>query len=76
MIINKEQVDAYDGNGNKYKKLIVSYIDQEGSIKFLQYPIPNDQMFNWMYASRAKADPVWTSYDKKYVKRVPTNRLS
>lgn len=36
MIINKEQLEL----GNGQKKLVVSYVDKAGGIKFLQYVIP------------------------------------
>ena len=63
MIIHKEQVDTILPNGQPGKKLIVSYVDKEGNVKFLQYPIPEEQMFEWKYTNRANADPPFQEYD-------------
>lgn len=77
MLVNKEQIDWLDEAGNPTKKLVVSYIDHDGDVKFLQYVVPQKDMFNWFYAkSNNGADPVWKSFDNKPVKRVPTNNLS
>ena len=65
MIIHKEQVDYKFDNGNIGKKLIISYIDKEGNVKFLQYPIPPEQMFEWKYATKTTADPPFKLYDYK-----------
>ena len=63
MIIHKEQVDCILPDGTPGKKLIVSYVDKEGNVKFLQYPIPKEQMFEWKYATKATADPPFQEYD-------------
>ena len=63
MIIHKEQVDTILPNGQPGKKLIVSYVDKEGNVKFLQYPIPEEQMFEWRYTNKANADPPFQEYD-------------
>ena len=54
MIIHKEQVDYVFPDGSQTKKLLVSYVDKEGEVKFLQYPIPKEQMFEWKYTTKAK----------------------
>lgn len=63
MIINKEQIDYIFPDGTPGKKLVVSYVDKEGGIKFLQYPIPQDQMFEWHYTTQKFADPPFQEYD-------------
>lgn len=63
MIIHKEQLDYIQDNGQPGKKLVVSYVDKEGNVKFLQYPIPEQQMFEWKYATRTTADPPFQEYD-------------
>lgn len=63
MIIHKEQVDCILSNGQPGKKLIVSYVNKEGNVNFLQYPIPQEQMFEWKYASKTTADPPFQEYD-------------
>ena len=57
MIIHKEQVDYIFPDGTPSKKLLVSYVNKEGKVSFLQYPIPPEQMFEWRYSSKAHADP-------------------
>ena len=49
MIIHKEQVDCMLPSGEAGKALYVSYVDKDGSIKKMYYPIPKEQMFNWKY---------------------------
>lgn len=63
MIIHKEQVDCILPDGTQSKKLLVSYVNKEGKVSFLQYPIPADQMFEWKYSSKAHADPPFYEYD-------------
>ena len=63
MIIHKEQIDCILSDGTPGKKLIVSYVDKEGNVKFLQYPIPKEQMFEWKYTTKAYADPPFQEYD-------------
>jgi DNA polymerase elongation subunit (family B) len=63
MIIHKEQVDYLLPDGSQTKKLIISYVDKECNVKFLQYPIPKEQMFEWKYTSKAYADPPFPVYD-------------
>lgn len=63
MIIHKEQIDCILPNGNPGKKLIISYVDKEGNVKFLQYPILENQMFEWKYATKTTADPPFQEYD-------------
>lgn len=63
MIINKEQVDYLLPDGTPTKKLIVSYIDKQGQVKFLQYPVPKESMFEWKYTNKQNADPPFQEYD-------------
>lgn len=63
MIIHKEQVDCILPDGTPSKKLIVSYVNKEGNVEFMQYPVPKEQMFEWKYATRATADPPFPEYD-------------
>ena len=74
MIVNKEQIDIVLQNGEKAKKLVVSYIDKEGQIKFLQYPIPSDQMFEWHYTTQKFADPPFQEID--YSTGVPVPKFN
>lgn len=57
MIIHKEQLDYQFPDGHIGKELLVSYVDKEGNVKFLQYPIPPEQMFEWVECSKKYADP-------------------
>ena len=75
MIINKEQVDCVDSNGYPSKKIIVSYIDKQGLVKFLQYPVPAQDMFKWVYTRKSMATPGWQSYDHRPVRKVPVKWL-
>ena len=63
MIIHKEQIDDLLPDGTPTKRLLVSYIDKQKEIKFLQYPIPADQMFEWHYTTQKFADPPFQEYD-------------
>jgi len=38
-------------------------VDRDGNVKFLQYPIPTEQMFEWKYTNRANADQPFQEYD-------------
>ena len=64
MIVNKEQLDAYDNNGNLVKDLIISYVNKEGNISFLKWQIPVEEMFEWKYTKRSSADMQFAVYDK------------
>lgn len=56
MIINKEQIDINDSNGNLTKQLVISYVNKEGGISFLKWQIPQSELFEWGYTNRANAD--------------------
>lgn len=56
MIVNKQQIDTWDSDGNQRKQLVISYINPSGKISYLQWLIPQDQMFEWGYTNRANAD--------------------
>lgn len=76
MIVSKEQRDFINDKGEKQTELIVSYVSKDHKISFLRYPIPKDQMFIWKYSNRQNADPIWKSYDNKWVRKFPTDRLN
>lgn len=79
MIINKEQRDCILDNGEIGKELVISYIDKEGLVKFLQYKIPESQMFQWEYCGpkqQFRADPIYRSWDNKPVKRKKCKKLN
>lgn len=76
MIISKEQIAITDQQGNKTKKLVISYVGKDGQIKFLQYPIPTNQMFEWRYTTRQYADPIWKSWDGKFIRKNPCDTLN
>ena len=63
MIINKEQIDSNDSNGNPIKLLIISYVNKEGKISYLKWQIPATEMFEWVYTNRANADKPFPAYD-------------
>lgn len=77
MIIHKEQISFFDPKtGTQKKKLVVSYVNKDGKISFLQYDIPETEMFQWKYTTRKFADPYFKSYDNKFVKKVPCKELN
>lgn len=79
MIINRELRDWYDQNGNPCKELIVSYVANNGNIKYLRYSIPENQLFEWEYSHRSDLnDPIIKSFDNKPVRKSKINngRLS
>ena len=63
MIINKEQIDTNDSNGNPVKILVISYVNKEGKISYLKWQIPATEMFEWVYTNRANADKPFPAYD-------------
>lgn len=80
MIVNKELRDYYFPNENRRGKcLFVSYVNKNGGISKLEYPIPQDQMFVWEYdktRGQIHADPVWRSWDNKGIRRVMSQKLN
>lgn len=76
MIVNKEVRTIVDKFGQHQNQFIVSYVDSDGKIKFLVNNIPQEEMFNWKYTTKATADPNWKSYDNKYIKKVPSKYLN
>lgn len=89
MIINKEQIDFVDENGAQRKMLIISYVNKDGEISFMKWPIPLTEMYEWAYTTRHYADPEftvqnsetgewetkrWMSYDNKFIKKVPCGK--
>ena len=79
MIINKEQRDCILSNGEIGKELVISYVNKEGNIQFLQYKIPEEQMFQWEYCTnktKFRADPIFRSWDNKPVYRKKAKRLN
>lgn len=63
MIIDKEQIDSMDSQGNPVKDLIISYVNKEGKISFLKWQIPASEMFEWAYTNRGNADKPFVVYD-------------
>ena len=78
MIISKEQIIVKHPISKQVMKraLKVSYVDHNGGVGFLDWDIPENQMFSWKYTSKQYADPYFQSYDKKPVRRVPAKRLN
>lgn len=56
MIINKEQIQAFDAQNREVRNLYISYINKNGEVSFLTYQIPFEQMFEWEYTNKAHAD--------------------
>jgi DNA polymerase elongation subunit (family B) len=68
MILNIEQ---------RRGKLIVSYINKEGTISFMQLNIPPAHQYIYVYAKqKAGSDPTKLSWDGKPVRKVPTEFIS
>ena len=63
MIIHKEQLPYVFPDGHKGYKLVASYINKEGNVQCLSYPIPPEQMYEWSYTTRANADSPFYEYD-------------
>ena len=63
MIIHKEQLPYVFPDGHKGYKFVASYINKEGNVQCLSYPIPPEQMYEWSYTTRANADPPFYEYD-------------
>jgi len=63
MIVNKEQIDVNDSNGNSVKILVISYVNKEGKISYLKWQIPASEMYEWAYTNRANADKPFYAYD-------------
>ncbi len=68
MIINIEQ---------RHGKLIVSYINKEGNISFMQLNIPPAHQYVYVYSkSQSGSDSKMRSWDNRPVRRVPSEFLS
>jgi DNA polymerase elongation subunit (family B) len=68
MVINIEQ---------RFGKLIVSYINKEGNVSFMQLTVPPEHQYAYAYTRyRNEALPNVTSWDFKPVKKIPTQFLS
>jgi DNA polymerase elongation subunit (family B) len=63
MIVTKEQIDSCDSLGNPIKELIISYINADKGISFLKWQIPEAEMFEWGYTSKANAEKPFEVYD-------------
>ena len=68
MLINVEQ---------RQGKLIISYINKDGNVAFMQLNVPSEHQYAYVY-TRYKNEALQdiTSWDKKSVKRVPSQFLS
>lgn len=67
MIVNIEQYQS---------KLIISYVNKEGSISFNKIAIPPSQQFNWVHTNKQNADTTHIGWDKRPVKKVPAKFLT
>jgi len=68
MIVNIEQ---------RKGKLIVSYINKEGNVSFMQLNIPPAHQYVYVYSrSQSGSDPKMRSWDNRPVRRVPSEFLS
>lgn len=63
MIIDKEQIDIVDSNGNPTKMLVISYVNKEGKISYFQWNIPQSEMYEWAYTNKANADKPFNAYN-------------
>lgn len=63
MIIHREQLPITFQDGRRGYKLVASYINKEGNVGFLQYDIPQEEMFEWKYTTHANADPEFYEWD-------------
>jgi DNA polymerase elongation subunit (family B) len=74
MIVSTQLRDSLNIQGDATKQLVLSYINNEGTISYLTYDIPINQLYTWKYAKRGDAiDPIYKSWDFKSVKREPSN---
>lgn len=71
MILNTQLVDTtYEGFATK--ELIVSYIDKNGDVAFLQSVLHPSELFKWDYAKgREIPDKTYRSWDDKPIVKVP-----
>lgn len=68
MIVNIEQ-----RQGN----LVISYINKDGDISYMKLNVPLTHQYSYIYArSQRDALPNISSWDKKYVKKIPANFLT
>lgn len=72
MIISREFRKSWDLQNNKECfQLVVSYVASDNKIKFMQYNLPDNELFEWNYAKKSDYYyPDYASYDNKPVKRV------
>ena len=72
MIISREFRKSWDIQNNKEcYQFVVSYVASDGSIKFMQYNLPDSELFEWDYAKRGDYYyPNYLSWDNKPVKQV------
>lgn len=69
MIINREIFNISSINQHLE---IISYVDKDGLVKTVNYPITNEEWFDWQYTGPKTAklkDPVYSSWDYKGVYR-------
>ena len=73
MIINRELRKSWDMQSNsECQQLVVSYVGEDGHIKFMTYNVPSHEMFEWDYAKQKNQIIAnYQSFDGKPVKRVP-----
>lgn len=72
MIISRELRKSWDMSTNEQcYQMVVSYVASDGTIKYMTYNLPNDELFEWDYSKKSDYYyPNFTSWDNKQVKRV------
>ncbi len=74
MIVTTELRDVLNEQGQPARQLVVSYINSQGTISYLTYIIPPNQMYQWKYAKRGETpDKTFKSWDYKGVVKDPVN---
>ena len=76
MIINRELRKSWDFNTNQEcMQMVVSYVDKDGTIKFLTYNVPESEMFEWDYSKFDKNSVQgFMSWDMKPVRKVKAKK--
>lgn len=72
MIISRELRKSWDMSTNEQcYQMVVSYVASDGTIKYMTYNLPNNELFEWDYSKKSDYYyPNFTSWDNKQVKRV------
>lgn len=72
MIISRELRKSWNLQENKEcYQMVVSYVAADGTIKYMQYNVPDNELFEWDYSKKNDYYyPNYKSWDNKNVKRV------